>query len=70
MQPFGCSLPLHAPLLLRRDGSLVGFALLNANSHTGQPVERNVAAHAFEREEHDINDSHWNGPVIHFQTRS
>jgi predicted acetyltransferase len=31
------------PLLLRRDGRLVGFALLNRQSHSGQEVERNVA---------------------------
>ncbi|HMN44041.1 MAG TPA: GNAT family N-acetyltransferase [Povalibacter sp.] len=113
--------PAHVPLLIRRGGSLIGFALLNANSHTGQPVDRNVAeffiarkyrrtgvgteaAHAvfarypgqwetavarrnlaalafwrktiaacpqvFDLGEHDINDAHWNGPVIRFQTRS
>ena len=110
----------HVPLLIRCGSSLVGFALLNANSHTGRPVDRNVAEffvarkyrrsgagtaaahavfarypgqweaavarrnvaalafwrktiaacpHAFGREEHDINDAHWNGPVIRFKTR-
>jgi predicted acetyltransferase len=111
----------HVPLLIRRGSSLIGFALLNANSHTGRPVDRNIAEffvarkyrrsgagtaaahavfarypgqweaavarrnvaalafwrntiaacpHAFDREEHDINDAHWNGPVIRFRTRS
>lgn len=31
------------PLLLKRGGRLIGFALLNAVSHSGRPVERNMA---------------------------
>ena len=31
------------PLLLRRDGRLAGFALLNRTGHAGPPVDRNVA---------------------------
>lgn len=33
----------HVPLLIHRGGSLLGFALLNATSHCGLPVDRNVA---------------------------
>lgn len=32
----------HVPLLLRRGGHLVGFALLNRSSHSGLPVDRNM----------------------------
>ncbi len=35
--------PDHVPLLLRIEGRLVGFALLNAASHSGRPVDRNMA---------------------------
>lgn len=35
--------PDHIPLLLRVDGKLAGFALLNAASHNGAPVDRNMA---------------------------
>jgi len=31
------------PLLIRRDGRLVGFALINASSPSGQPVDRGMA---------------------------
>lgn len=31
------------PLLIRADGKIAGFALLNRMNHTGQPVERNMA---------------------------
>ena len=31
------------PLLIRVDGHLAGFALLNANGHLGLPVDRNMA---------------------------
>jgi predicted acetyltransferase len=33
----------HVPLLLRLDGRLVGFALLNNASHTGGAADRNMA---------------------------
>jgi len=33
----------HVPLLFRRSGSLIGFALLNVASHSGLAVDRNVA---------------------------
>lgn len=33
----------HIPLLFRTGGRLAGFALLNAASHSGLPVDRNVA---------------------------
>ncbi len=33
----------HIPLLLRCEGRLAGFALLNDASHTGHPVARNMA---------------------------
>jgi predicted acetyltransferase len=33
----------HIPLLIRRDGKLAGFALLNAASHSGRAVDRNMA---------------------------
>jgi predicted acetyltransferase len=33
----------HVPLLIRADGRLAGFALLNAASHSGAVVERNMA---------------------------
>lgn len=33
----------HIPLLIRRDGKLAGFALIDAHSHAGQTVDRNVA---------------------------
>jgi predicted acetyltransferase len=113
--------PDHTPFLVRRAGHLIGFALLNSESHTGKPVDRNVAelfitrkhrrgsvgtyvaqalftrypgqweaavarrntaALAFWRkaiqshpqvtdiEEHDIDDAHWNGPVIRFFIRA
>jgi predicted acetyltransferase len=35
--------PGHVPLLLRKAGRLVGFALVNAKAHSGQPVDRNMA---------------------------
>jgi predicted acetyltransferase len=35
--------PTHVPLLIRIDAKLTGFALLNNASHTGRPVERNMA---------------------------
>jgi predicted acetyltransferase len=35
--------PDHVPLLLRRKGRLVGFALLNAVGHAGRAVDRNMA---------------------------
>jgi predicted acetyltransferase len=31
------------PLLIRADGHLAGFALLNAASHSGRPLDRNMA---------------------------
>ncbi len=33
----------HAPLLIRADGFLAGFALLNAQAHSGRPVDHNMA---------------------------
>jgi predicted acetyltransferase len=33
----------HIPLLLRVDGKLAGFALLNAAAHSGAAVDRNMA---------------------------
>ena len=33
----------HVPLLFRLGGRLIGFALLNGLSHSGRPVERNMA---------------------------
>lgn len=33
----------HIPLLLRRAGVLIGFALLDAHSHSGGSLDRNVA---------------------------
>ncbi len=36
-------LPDHLPLLLRVDGKLAGFALINGHGHGGVPVDRNVA---------------------------
>jgi predicted acetyltransferase len=35
--------PGHVPLLLRRAGRLIGFVLLNAETHSGKPEDRNVA---------------------------
>ncbi len=35
--------PGRIPLLLRRGGKLVGFALINAHGHTSRPVDHNVA---------------------------
>jgi predicted acetyltransferase len=35
--------PDRIPLLLRVEGHLVGFALLNAVAHSGRPVERSMA---------------------------
>lgn len=35
--------PDYVPLLLRRDGRLIGFALLNTHSHAGAPLDRSVA---------------------------
>jgi predicted acetyltransferase len=35
--------PDHIPLLLRVDGKLAGFALLNATAHSGATVDRNMA---------------------------
>lgn len=35
--------PAYVPLFMRREGYLIGFALLNAASHTDEPVERNMA---------------------------
>ncbi len=33
----------HIPLLLRSEGRLVGFALLNARPHSGRALDRNMA---------------------------
>lgn len=33
----------HVPLLLRSEGRLVGFALLNASPHSGRTIDRNMA---------------------------
>src|SRR5688572_13682359 len=33
----------HLPLLIRADGHLAGFCILNADAHGDQPVDRNVA---------------------------
>lgn len=33
----------HIPLLLRRAGNLIGFALVDAHSHSGGELDRNVA---------------------------
>lgn len=33
----------HIPLLIKRGGNLAGFALINDHSHSGLPVDRNVA---------------------------
>jgi predicted acetyltransferase len=33
----------HLPLLIRADGHLAGFCILNAHAHGAQPVDRNVA---------------------------
>lgn len=33
----------RVPLLVRRGGHLAGFALINADSHSGLPVDRNMA---------------------------
>jgi len=35
--------PQRVPLLIRLRGRLIGFALLNNASHSGQPVDRNMA---------------------------
>lgn len=35
--------PDHIPLLIRVGGKLAGFVLLNTESHSGRPVDRNVA---------------------------
>lgn len=35
--------PTHIPLLVRKGGHLAGFALLDAHSHAGRTVDRNVA---------------------------
>lgn len=35
--------PDRIPLLLRRDGHLIGFALLDAHAHSGRAVDRNMA---------------------------
>lgn len=35
--------PDHTPLLLSSGGRLAGFALLNAASHSGRPLNRNMA---------------------------
>ncbi len=35
--------PANVPLLLRVDGRMAGFALLDAGSHSGRPVDRNMA---------------------------
>jgi predicted acetyltransferase len=35
--------PDHIPLLLRVDGRIAGFALLNATAHSGAVVDRNMA---------------------------
>lgn len=35
--------PNREPLLIRRDGHLVGFALINATSPSGEPVDRGMA---------------------------
>lgn len=32
----------HVPLLLHSQGLLIGFALLNRRSHSGQPLDRNM----------------------------
>jgi predicted acetyltransferase len=36
-------LPNHVPLLLRVDGRLAGFALINDHGHSGLAIDRNVA---------------------------
>ena len=33
----------HIPLLIKRGGHLAGFALINDHSHSGLPVDRNMA---------------------------
>lgn len=35
--------PDHAPLLIRAGGRLAGFALLDAHSHSGSELDRNMA---------------------------
>lgn len=35
--------PDHIPLLVKVDGFLAGFALLDTTSHTGRPLDRNMA---------------------------
>jgi predicted acetyltransferase len=35
--------PDHIPLLLRVEGRIAGFALLNARSHSGLPVDQSMA---------------------------
>jgi predicted acetyltransferase len=35
--------PKHVPMLIRVNGQLGGFALVNDVSHTGRPVDRNMA---------------------------
>jgi predicted acetyltransferase len=35
--------PDHVPLMLRLDGALAGFALINAAAHSGLPADRNMA---------------------------
>jgi predicted acetyltransferase len=35
--------PDHIPLLVKADGFLAGFALLNKTSHIGRPLDRNMA---------------------------
>lgn len=35
--------PGRVPLLLRRDGFLIGFALLNQHAHSGEPVDWSMA---------------------------
>ena len=43
-------IPGHVPLLLRLGGNLIGFALLNASSHSGLPIDRNMAEFFIVRE--------------------
>jgi predicted acetyltransferase len=35
--------PDHVPLLVRAEGRLIGFVLVNAEGHSGQPTDHNVA---------------------------
>jgi predicted acetyltransferase len=35
--------PARVPLLIRQEGHIVGFALLNSVTHSGRPADRNMA---------------------------